>query len=96
METFHRNTKQLLGFDDYQLRSAGGIERYLELVLIAYTLAETQPGLLGSRDTDQPPPSLGDVCRQSQHRAQTLFVRWLYTQFERGATVEAVCHRLTG
>ncbi|MEW6524695.1 MAG: transposase [Bacillota bacterium] len=47
IETFHRNAKQLLGFDDYQLRSTSGVERYLELVLIAYTLAETQRGLWG-------------------------------------------------
>ncbi|MEW6523911.1 MAG: transposase [Bacillota bacterium] len=96
VETFHRNAKQLLGFDDYQLRSTSGVERYLELVLIAYTLAETQRGLLASRDTDQPPPTRGDVCRQSQHHAQLLLVRWLYAQFARGVTVEAVCHRLTG
>lgn len=96
VETFHRNAKQLLGFDDYRLRSISGVERYLELVLIAYTLAETQRGLLASQDTDQPPPSLGDVCRQSQHHAQLLFVSWLYAQFERGMTVETVCHRLTG
>ncbi|MEW6522020.1 MAG: transposase [Bacillota bacterium] len=69
VETFHRNARQLLGFDDYRVRSAGGIERYLELVLIAYTLAETQRVLLASRDTDQPPPTLGDVCRQSPHHA---------------------------
>lgn len=38
IEVFHREAKQQLGLDAYQLRNIRGIERYLFLVLLAYVL----------------------------------------------------------
>lgn len=38
IEGFHRESKQQLGLEDYQLRNSRGIERYLFLVLLVYVL----------------------------------------------------------
>ena len=38
IEGFHREAKQQLGMESYQLRKARGIERYLFLVLLVYSL----------------------------------------------------------
>lgn len=96
IETFHRNAKQLLGFNDYRLRSIKGIKRYLEILLIAYTVVESHRGLLSLENPDQPPPSLGDVCRQGQDSSLVSFIYWLYDKFQQGASAEMVCQRLAG
>lgn len=38
IEPFHREAKQQLGMDQYQIRNIRGIERYLFLVILTYTL----------------------------------------------------------
>ena len=96
IETFHRNAKQLLGFDDYRLRSLEGIKRYLEILLIAYTVVENHRGLLALEEPDQPPPSLGDVCRQGRDSSLVSFIYWLYDKFQQGLDAESVCRRLAG
>lgn len=96
IETFHRNAKQLLGLSDYRLRSEEGIKRYLEILLIAYTVVENHRGLLALENPDQPPPTLGDVCRQGHDSSLISFIHWLYNKFQQGVTAEAICQRLAG
>lgn len=96
IETFHRNAKQLLGFNHYRLRSTAGIKRYLEVLLLAYTVIENRRGLLALKDPDQPPPTLGEVCRVEQSESLAGFVIWVYDQFQRGIPVETICRRLAG
>ena len=38
IETLHRDAKQHLGLEDYQLRKFGGIQKVVLAVLVAYTL----------------------------------------------------------
>lgn len=96
IETFHRNAKQLLGFNHYRLRSTVGIKRYLEVLLMAYTVIENRRGLLALKDPDQPPPTLGEVCSLEQSESLAAFVVWVYDQFQRGTPVETVCRRIAG
>ena len=38
VESFHREAKDKLGMEDYQLRTSRGIERYLFLIVLVYAL----------------------------------------------------------
>ena len=38
VESFHREAKDKLGMEDYQLRTSRGIERYLFLIVLVYSL----------------------------------------------------------
>jgi hypothetical protein len=61
IESFHRDAKQHLGLESYQLRKSRGIERYLFLVLLAYAfivmLLMLPYGKMRCLRT------IGDVCR---------------------------------
>lgn len=61
IESFHREAKQHLGLESYQLRKSRGIERYLFLVLMAYAflimLKMLPYGRMRCLET------IGDVCR---------------------------------
>lgn len=73
IEGFHREAKQQLGFESYQLRNDRGIERYLFLVLFVYVLLL----LLNQqhmKDTFES-KTIGELCRQLKAECYTTMLQ---------------------
>ena len=73
IEGFHREAKQQLGFERYQLRINRGIERYLFLVLLVYVLLlllnQQQMKVTFERKT------IGELCRQLKAECYTTMLQ---------------------
>jgi hypothetical protein len=73
IEGFHREAKQQLGFEHYQLRNDRGIERYLFLVLFVYVLLlllnQQQMKNTFERKT------IGELCRQLKAECYTTMLQ---------------------
>jgi hypothetical protein len=73
IEGFHREAKQQLGMEGYQLRNDRGIERYLFLVLLVYSLLlllnQQQMRKTFERKT------IGELCRQLKAECYTTMLQ---------------------
>lgn len=61
IESFHREAKQHLGLESYQLRKRRGIERYLFLVMLAYAFLVML--MLSSYGKQKMLETIGEACR---------------------------------
>ena len=73
IEGFHREAKQQLGMENYQLRNSRGIERYLFLTLLVYVLLllllQQQMRKTFERKT------IGELCRQLKAECYTTLLQ---------------------
>lgn len=85
IETFYRDSKQNLGFEDYELRKLKGITRHWYLVFFAYTILQ-----LSSHEKSLTKwitsnlQTVGDQCRFAANETIKYFVLWIlkmYHQF---------------
>jgi SRSO17 transposase len=81
IETFFRDSKQSLGFEDYQLRSIDAVERHLCLVNLAYSLLELQrvESCLLTKVANQL-TTIGDQARTVANDILRSLVLWVYDQ----------------
>ncbi|HJT09175.1 MAG TPA: IS701 family transposase [Candidatus Nitrosotalea sp.] len=81
IETFFRDSKQSLGFEDYQLRSIDAVERHLCLVNLAYSLLELQriESRLLTKVANQL-TTIGDQARSVGNDILRSLVLWVYEQ----------------
>lgn len=81
IETFFRDSKQSLGFEDYQLRSIDAVERHLCLVNLAYSLLEIQrvESCLLTKVANQL-TTIGDQARNVTNDILRSLVLWVYDQ----------------
>ena len=81
IETFFRDSKQSLGFEDYQLRSIDAVERHLCLVNLAYSLLELQriESCLLTKVANQL-TTIGDQGRFVANDILRSLVLWVYQQ----------------
>lgn len=73
IEGFHREAKQQLGFEHYQLRNDRGIERYLFLVLLVYVILLLL-NLQQMRETFEH-KTIGELCRQLKAECYTTMLQ---------------------
>lgn len=73
IEGFHREAKQQLGFERYQLRNDRGIERYLFLVLLIYVLLLLLNQQL-MKETFQS-KTIGELCRYLKAKCYTTMLQ---------------------
>jgi len=81
IETFFRDGKQSLGFEDYQLRSIKAVERHLCLVNVAYSLLELER--IESRLLTKVHNQLQTIGKTAKNVANDLLrslVLWVYEQ----------------
>ena len=73
IEGFHREAKQQLGMEEYQLRTDRGIERYLFLVVLVYVLLLllNQQQMRNSLEKK----TLGEICRQLKAECYTTMLQ---------------------
>lgn len=81
IETFFRDSKQSLGFEDYQLRSIDAVERHLCLVNLAYSLLELQrvESCLLTKVANQL-TTIGDQARNVANDILRSLILWVYDQ----------------
>lgn len=81
IETFFRDSKQSLGFEDYQLRSIDAVERHLCLVNLAYSLLELQrvESCLLTKVANQL-TTIGQTARNVANDILRSLVLWVYDQ----------------
>lgn len=81
IETFFRDSKQALGFEDYQLRSMDAVERHLCLVDLAYSLLELQrvESCLLTKVANQL-TTIGETARGVTNDVLRSLVLWVYEQ----------------
>jgi hypothetical protein len=73
IEGFHREAKQQLGLESYQLRKARGIERYLFLVLLVYALLMLLIQQHMRRTFEV--KTIGEMCRQLKAECYTTLLQ---------------------
>ena len=73
IESFHREAKDKLGLEDYQLRTDRGIERYLFLVLLVFVLLLmlNQQQMRNSFEEK----TIGELCRQLKAECYTTMLQ---------------------
>lgn len=91
IETFFRDSKQSLGFEDYQLRSIDAVERHLCLVNLAYSLLELQrvESCLLTKVANQL-TTIGDQGRFVANDILRSLVLWVYEQTKKTKNPEHI------
>jgi hypothetical protein len=92
IEALFADLKELLGSDQYQIRSAQAIVRFWALALCLYQYLDEQRVRL--RSERQQPVTLGEARTWVRQRHADLLLDWLAPQFAAGATADQVRLRL--
>ena len=92
IEVLFADLKELLGSDQYQIRSAQAIVRFWALALCLYQYLDEQRVRL--RQERQQPVTLGEARTWVRQRHADLLLDWLALQFAAGATADQVRKRL--
>ena len=82
IETFYRDSKQNLGFEDYELRKLKGIIRHWYLVFLAYTilqLSSNEKSLTKWLKSNL--KTIGDQCRFVTNETIKYFVLWVLKMY---------------
>jgi SRSO17 transposase len=91
IETFYRDVKQNLGFEDCEMRLLRGIRRHWNLVFLAYTLLQIE-SLSGplSKWIKSNVVTIGDKCRLAQAEILKSFIFWVYQSFNQDTSIEQI------
>ena len=92
-EVYFGDSKELLGFDHYQMRYAKGIVRFWHLANVAYSYLEH----LRQSESEGNPTKLNTVGEAKRYQQKVLlreFVLWLKELFAIGSSVDNVMQRL--
>ena len=73
IECFHREAKQHLGLESYQIRKSRGIQRYLFLVMITYALLVML--IMHPYGKIRALTTIGEVCRSLKEDCNTLLLK---------------------
>ncbi len=92
IETLFADLKELMGSDQYQIRSAQAIVRFWALALCLYQYLDEQRVRL--RQERQQPVTLGQARTWVRQRHTDLLLDWLALQLAAGATADQVRKRL--
>ena len=88
IETFYRDSKQLLGLDEYRTRSFAAIEAHWCLVFVAYSLlhlACLPPSIPGhGQSSTTPIQSIGAVCRQQSQALIEQLILFAHERLQQG------------
>jgi hypothetical protein len=95
VENLYRAAKQLLGWDDYQMRRLVVIERHVLLMMVTHAYLELQRQELSEQVADgSVHVTLGDLQRQQQTVARRATIALVFTLTQRGHDLETICERL--
>jgi len=92
IEVLFADLKELMGSDQYQVRSAQAIIRFWALGLCLYQYLDEQRG--GLQALRQQPVTLGETRTWLRQRHNDLLLDWIGMQFTAGATADQLRSRL--
>ena len=82
IETFHRDSKQNLGLEDYELRKLKGIMRHWYLVFLAYTILQLSSNEKSlTKWIKSNLNTVGDQCRFATNETIKYFVLWVLKMY---------------
>lgn len=86
IETFFREAKRNLGFNQYQIHSIRGIKRYMYLVMVTYLYCEL----------DVQGKSLGfsKGLKRVRTEVKKLEISWIYSQSQKGVSLDRILKHL--
>jgi SRSO17 transposase len=94
IETFDRDGKQLLGLDDYRIRSLEAIETHWCLVFVAYSSLHLAclppPAKSPAKRPTVPNQSIGAICRQQAQALIQALILFAHEQLQQGHSAAAV------
>jgi Transposase DDE domain len=99
IETFYRDSKQLLGLDEYRTRTYAANEAHWCLVFVAYSLLHLgclpPPSSKGKGKTPTTPSkTIGEVCRQQAQAVIEDLILFAHNLFKQGCSTAQVWNRL--
>jgi len=94
IETFYQDGKELLGLDEYQMRTAKAIQKHWCLVFVAYSLLHLEclpPSLTKSR---LPLKTIGEACRQQAQALIEALILQTHARLQQGQTAADIFAQL--
>jgi SRSO17 transposase len=83
IETFYKDSKQNLGFEDYELRKLKGIIRHWHLVFLAYTILQLSSHEQSlTKWVSSNLKTIGDQCRFAVSEIIKYFVLWILKMYQ--------------
>lgn len=84
IETFYRDGKEHLGFDEYRMRDAKAIQKHWCLVFVAYSLLHLDCLPASLKQSHTPIKTIGEACRQQAQSLIQALILHASQQLERG------------
>jgi SRSO17 transposase len=99
IETFYRDSKQLLGLDAYRTRTFDAVEAHWCLVFVAYSILHLDslppPSRTGKgKRPTTPSKTIGEVCRQQAQALIEQLILFAHDRLEQGTSAAEVFSRL--
>ena len=95
VENFYRVAKQSLGWGDYQMRDLYGMERHVQLMMVAHAYLELQrQEARASADDPEAHITLGDIQRQLQSHSRRTEIAQIFDLACHGLTLDMIYQRL--
>lgn len=96
IECFHRDAKQSLGLEDYQVRKTRGIKRHITMVFFAYVLLQLGSGferIMGNIKANL--RTIGSRCRLAGTEVLSSLVRFVVKMAHRDMDARKIMDLLT-
>ena len=84
IETFYRDGKEYLGFDEYRMRDAKAIQKHWCLVFVAYSLLHLECLPASLKQSHSPIKTIGEACRQQAQSLIQALILHASQQLEQG------------
>jgi SRSO17 transposase len=98
VETFYRDSKQLLGLEDYRVRSLEAMQAHWCLVFVAYSLLHLAclppPSNRQGKRPAIPNQSIGAICRQQGQALIQALILFAHDRLQQGQSAAAVFQEL--
>lgn len=94
IETFYQDSKQYLGFGEYQMRKMIAIQNHWYLVFLSYSLLHLDilnSSLEKGKDRLQ---TIGEACRHQSQALVKSLVLWVHRQLSKGIRMETIMDTL--
>lgn len=96
IEGFHRDAKQSLGLEDYQMRKISGVKRHVSMVFFAYILLQLGTGfdtMMGNLKANL--RTIGSRCRMAGTEVLSSFVRFVLKMAHKDMDARRIMEILT-
>ena len=94
IETFYQDGKELLGLDEYQMRTAEAIQKHWCLVFVAYSLLHLECLPPSPTKSRLPLKTIGEACRQQAQALIEALILQTHERLQQGQTAADIFAQL--